>query len=109
MFLYFTQKKAQQAKVVVTNYHMLFSCMNANSSVFNDASCSFDGLMKQKTYLESLMQVKVSIGTGYRVYRKKIKEIENKLGRKNEIIGLENTEKLSNYAKEFFNWYRRKI
>ena len=27
-------------------------------------------------------------------------EIENKLGRKNEILGIKNTEKLSNYAKE---------
>ena len=96
------RKKAQQAKVVVTNYHMLFSCMNANSSVFNDASLIvFDEAHEAEDILREFNASQVSIGT-VEYIEKKIKEIENKLGRKNEILGLENTEKLSNYAKEFF-------
>lgn len=96
------RKKAQQAKVVVTNYHMLFSCMNANSSVFNDASLIvFDEAHEAEDILREFNASHVSIGT-VEYIEKKIKEIENKLGRKNEILGLENTEKLSNYAKEFF-------
>ena len=96
------RKKAQQAKVVVTNYHMLFSCINANSSVFNDASLIvFDEAHEAEDILREFNASHVSIGT-VEYIEKKIKEIENKLGRKNEILGLENTEKLSNYAKEFF-------
>src|SRR5699024_2168803 len=96
------RKKAQQAKVVVTNYHMLFSCINANSSVFNDASLIvFDEAHEAEDILREFNASHVSIGT-VEYIEKKIKEIENKLGRKNEILGLENTEKLSNYAKEIF-------
>ena len=96
------RKKAQHAKVVVTNYHMLFSCMNANSSVFNDASLIvFDEAHEAEDILREFNASQVSIGT-VEYIEKKIKEIENKLGRKNEILGIENTEKLSNYAKEFF-------
>ena len=88
--------------MVVTNYHMLFSCINANSSVFNDASLIvFDEAHEAEDILREFNASHVSIGT-VEYIEKKIKEIENKLGRKNEILGLENTEKLSNYAKEFF-------
>ena len=96
------RKKAQVAKIVVTNYHMLFSCMNVNSNVFNDASVIiFDEVHEAEDILREFDASHVSIGT-VEYIEKKIKEIENKLGRKNEILGLENTEKLSNYAKEFF-------
>ncbi len=88
---------------------MLFSCMNANSSVFNDASLIvFDEAHEAEDILREFNASQVSIGT-VEYIEKKIKEIENKLGRKNEILGIENTEKLSNYAQGVFQRYRRKI
>ena len=64
LFILYAEKKAQTRKVVVTNYHMLFSCMNANSSVFNDASLIvFDEAHEAEDILREFNASQVSIGT----------------------------------------------
>ena len=94
--------KTKMSKLVVTNYHMLFSCKAINSSLFSDASIIiFDEVHEAETILREFTSNTITSGTVEYIERK-ISEIKKIAGTTYPHSTLFDVERLKDASNRYF-------
>ena len=95
--------KAKMSKLIITNYHMLFSCTSVGSPLFSDASVIiFDEVHEADSILREFESRTISSGAVEYIERK-ISEIKNNAGPLYSDLAVFDVERLKSSSDDYFN------